>query len=187
MPAGGVRGKGDYATMIKNLKIPSDPIEAYECFRGQVQGTNINPKTLLATDYLNHFNEIIMLVEILPDMMECVEDVAGWAPKTYVEHFRESSFSHRDLAVAAYEYAPPCFRQPLEKIIDQLNGLILILTAGLLEAAARKDAAEIARAATVTPELRRLVEMAGGIINGETHGTDQADIDALLKKLNQPN
>jgi hypothetical protein len=35
---------------------------------------NINPQSGLATDYLNHFNEAIMLLEMIPDMPDCVED-----------------------------------------------------------------------------------------------------------------
>ena len=39
-----------------------------------VRGKNINETTLLATDYLNHFNEIIMVLELVPDMPECLEE-----------------------------------------------------------------------------------------------------------------
>lgn len=34
---------------------------------------NINPRTGLATDYLNHFNEAVMLLEMVPDMPECAK------------------------------------------------------------------------------------------------------------------
>ncbi|MEO8318885.1 MAG: hypothetical protein ABI561_11235, partial [Bradyrhizobium sp.] len=37
----------------------------------QLKAANINPRTGLATDYLNHFNEAIMLLEMVPDMPEC--------------------------------------------------------------------------------------------------------------------
>ena len=41
----------------------------------RLQGTNINTSKLLATDYLNHFNEVIMLIEMVPDMPDIIEDV----------------------------------------------------------------------------------------------------------------
>ena len=44
---------------------------------------NINPSTGLATDYLNHFNEVVMLMEMLPDMPDCAEDVLEWQPLDY--------------------------------------------------------------------------------------------------------
>ena len=43
-----------------------------------VRGKNINETSLLATDYLNHFNEIIMLLDMIPSMPECLEDARGW-------------------------------------------------------------------------------------------------------------
>ena len=39
-----------------------------------LSAANINPRTGLATDYLNHFNEAVMLLEMVPDMPECAED-----------------------------------------------------------------------------------------------------------------
>ena len=66
---------------------------------------NINPVTGLATDYLNHFNEAIMLLEMIPDMPECAEDFLTWSPLSYVEHFWASNFKARDLAIEAYESA----------------------------------------------------------------------------------
>src|SRR5713226_3249565 len=43
-----------------------------------LRAANINPRTGLATDYLNHFNEAIMLLEMVPDMPECAEDFLTW-------------------------------------------------------------------------------------------------------------
>src|SRR5680860_559330 len=34
-------------------------------FRSHIPGTNINESTLLASDYLNHFHELVMLLEAL--------------------------------------------------------------------------------------------------------------------------
>src|SRR5262249_53928612 len=53
---------------------------------------NINPVSLLATDYLNHFNEAVMLLELIPDMPDMLTDAKRWAPKPYKQHFRDSGF-----------------------------------------------------------------------------------------------
>ena len=58
----------------------------------ELLAANINPRTGLATDYLNHFNEAVMLLEMIPDMPECAEDFLGWQPLTYREHFTASHF-----------------------------------------------------------------------------------------------
>mgnify|MGYP001277326055 FL=1 len=71
---------------------------------------NINPVTGLATDYLNHFNEVVMLMEMLPDMPDCAEDVLDWQPLDYCGHFRQSAFKDKDLAILAYAAAPRAVR-----------------------------------------------------------------------------
>src|SRR3954466_5219569 len=66
----------------------------------QLRAANINPRTGLATDYLNHFNEAIMLLEMIPDMPDCAEDFLTWRPLSYREHFAASKFRARELAIA---------------------------------------------------------------------------------------
>jgi len=92
---------------------------------------NINPESFLATDYLNHFNEIAMLLEMIPDMPELIEDAAEWAPKTYIKHFQDSGFQACDLAVNAYNLAPSTILTAFETICGQLDSLIVSTLAGL--------------------------------------------------------
>src|SRR5215212_6283957 len=75
-----------------------------------LRAANINPRTGLATDYLNHFNEAIMLLEMIPDMPECAEDFLTWTPLTYAEHFMASNFRARDLVIEAYDSADATIR-----------------------------------------------------------------------------
>lgn len=131
----------------------------------RLAGTNINPDTLLATDYLNHFNEVAMLIDLIPDMPDCLDDLLGWAPKSYEDHFGESGFTHRALAVEAFRHAAPERRAALAETVQKLDGAIL--------AAIRKLGTEIDHgptlktvAADASSELRQLLERAGGIING---------------------
>ena len=49
----------------------------------RLKGTNVNEQSFLATDYLNHFNEILMLIEMLPEMPEMAEELFEWEPKSY--------------------------------------------------------------------------------------------------------
>src|SRR5262245_3081957 len=91
----------------------------------RLTAANINPKTRLATDYLNHFNEAIMLLDLLPQMPECIVELIGWEPLTYEEHFHASHFKDRDLAVAAYEAAEPAARVRLDELADTMNALLV--------------------------------------------------------------
>src|ERR1700754_4964669 len=82
---------------------------------------NINPRTGLATDYLNHFNEAIMLLEMIPDMPECVEDFLGWQPLSYCEHFTASNFKARDLAIEAYDSADQTIRAEFDNVTTAMT------------------------------------------------------------------
>ena len=83
---------------------------------------NINPATGLATDYLNHFNEAIMLLELVATMPECLPDLMEWRPMSYQDHFAGSAFKDRELAVAAYDAADPVARTDLERLADADDG-----------------------------------------------------------------
>src|SRR3979409_2184479 len=87
-----------------------------EARAGQLRAANIHPRTGLATDYLNHFNEAIMLLEMIPDMPECAEDFLEWRPLSYSEHFTASHFKARDLAIAAYDSTDAGVRATFDNI-----------------------------------------------------------------------
>ena len=67
----------------------------------RLKAANINPNTGLATDYLNHFNEAVMLLDLLPHTPECIVELIGWEPLSYEEHFAASHFKDKELAIAA--------------------------------------------------------------------------------------
>lgn len=146
---------------------------------------NINPSTGLATDYLNHFNEVVMLMEMLPDMPDCAEDVLDWQPLDYCGHFRQSAFKDKDLAILAYEAAPRPVRAHLETLILQIDGAVIDAQDRLR---AGSDAAACQAVATLaTEEIKPLIAAASGTIHGRAEGEDdfadetaQADIDALF-------
>src|SRR5438477_5406292 len=88
---------------------------------------NINPQTGLATDYLNHFNEAIMLLEMIPAMPECAGDFLSWHPLSYAEHFIASNFKGRDLAISAYNEAPKQIRIPFDEVCDTMTSILLAI------------------------------------------------------------
>src|SRR5258705_9996180 len=87
-----------------------------EARAAQLGAANINPGPGLATDYLNHFNEAIMLLEMIPDMPECAEDFLGWHPLSYREHFKASNFKARDFAITAYDSTDASIRTEFDNI-----------------------------------------------------------------------
>lgn len=179
--------------MIDDTKLPETRNYSYFCSRAK--NTNIHSTTLLATDYLNHFNEVIMLLEMIPDMPECMEDAGEWAPKSYAEHFRDSAFSDKDLAIEAYAYVPDEYKHPFETVIDRMNELAQC-TIENMQGAVDADDRNAMEAVVEGPcrDLRAAAETAGAIINGqpglpdpenmntpgEQNTVDQRDIDDLF-------
>ncbi len=161
---------------------PGDDRDAFPAFQEKVKGTNINPQTLLATDYLNHFNEIVMTLEMIPDIPDLLEDAKAWRPKTYQEHFQESSFADRELAIEAYEHVPARFRQPFELTTTTLDSLIAMTLERAEDALA---AGEMERLKIIVSEaseaIRSLMDSASGIIHGTVRTMEQSEIDGLLR------
>lgn len=150
-------------------------------WQARVAGTNINPQTLLATDYLNHFNEIVMLLDMVADMPDLLEECKAWAPKGYQEHFRDSAFSDRDLAVEAYDHVPERYRRPFEDTIAQMNALVAQSVERLEEAVETGNHEMVRmRAHTASRAVQRLMDVASAIIHGSDRAMAQGEIDALL-------
>nr|WP_221237132.1 hypothetical protein [Roseospira goensis] len=144
-------------------------------------GTNINPETLLATDYLNHFNEIIMMLEMVPDMPDLVEDCKEWQPKSYTDHFADSAFRDKALAIEAFALCPPRYRVPFDETIAQMNMLALATVERMEAALAAGETEAVAmQARSASQALQRLMDMAGAIIHGAQTTLDQSEIDAIL-------
>jgi hypothetical protein len=144
---------------------------------------NINPATGLSTDYLNHFSEALMALEMVRDMPECIEDLRAWTPKTYA--FAGSRLSNRDAIVRMYESAAPELRQTLDGLSDVLNARL----AEARDSAVRhveKGAPDFA-AEHATVYIRPLIAHMIALINGGANGPaewkrSQAAIDAMFPK-----
>lgn len=153
----------------------------FAAWQRRVQGTNISPASLLATDYLNHFNEIIMLLGMVPDMPDIIEECRAWAPKGYKDHFAESGFRDRDLAIEAYDHVPARFKQPFEETVEQMNLVVANAIQKIDAARDDGDAAVVAfKAATASRLLQHLLDCASAVIHGSEVTMSQADIDGFL-------
>lgn len=169
-------------------------------YRKLVRGTTINDLTLLSTDYLNHYNELVMMLEMVGDMPDMLAEAEEWQPKTYQDHFRDSAFKHKDLAIWAYEHAPDEYRAPIDDCVARMDSEIANGLPALRALADGGDQDALrARVDGLTAHMRARIDTMSALINGamdadayeagiesETpadHGTtvmDQSDIDALF-------
>lgn len=149
---------------------------------------NINPLTRLATDYLNHYNEVIMLLEMLESCPEFAPDILGWEPRGYDEYFEKSHFKDKDLARVAWEMAEPNSRRELEGMIDHMNAILAATLDALRHNLSPTGCARLGTEASGW--LKPLVARAGSVINGEhimpAAMTDetarQAMVDAVFER-----
>jgi hypothetical protein len=107
-----------------------------------------------------------MLIDMVPTMPEFIEDAKAWAPKSYEQHFQDSVFADKDLAILAYHNAPPQFREPFDDTVAAMNALVA------------KGLTAI-EASIATGEAIR-IDRCSAIINGHTAKLDQSGVDELF-------
>ncbi len=149
--------------------------------RARMKGKNINEESLLATDYLNHFGEFIMLLEMGAMMPECLDEVQDWTAKSYAEHFQSSRLSDPEVYIEAYDASPVEYRVPFDETIAEMldsadSGLREILSLAEAEDSNRLEL----MIEQVVAHLRALNDQAAAIVNGEPNSSDQADIDSIM-------
>lgn len=149
--------------------------------RNRLIGTNIDPRSFLSTDYFNHFNEVIMLFTMLPDMPEMLDEIDKWQYKTYHEHFRESSLGFAPLAMEVYEYSPPDLRERFDRLVLQMKELVeesRVLLRRALEEGDRQRFNELAMQCSM--QLQGMIDDGGAIVHGYGASADQEKIDKMF-------
>jgi hypothetical protein len=174
----GINAQGDVTAPVDKAA----RLAAYDAMSRRCTGTNVNDKTLLATDYLNHINEIVMLLDIVPDAPECLDDCKAWEPSSYQDHFRRSNIADKDLAIEAYDVSPAGYREPFDLLVGEMNRLVAI-SIERLDAAIAEGNEDVVRmiAARASQNLQDLIGQASAVIHGTDHVVDQAQIDALME------
>jgi hypothetical protein len=167
---------------VENVENGRGPDGISADYRARVAAANINEETLLATDYLNHFNEIVMLIDMVPDMPECLEDAQEWQPKSYPDHFRDSAFTEKELAIEAYEKSPLEYRDIFDETVAQMNQIV---QAGVARLAQKVDASQEDElrlfASNLSRKLQSSIDVASAIIHGAKTRMAQDEIDEMLR------
>ena len=145
----------------------------------QLIDANVNPATGLATDYLNLFNEAVMLFEMGLDMPDMAEELVDWHPRGYIEHFEQSGFEMKDVVVAAYMFAPGDIREAFDVTVARAlsvfdSSVHILLSTHVMDEAARADLD--ARLA----EMKALVIEMDAHIHGRVEADLQSEVDALF-------
>lgn len=156
----------------------SDKLEEY---RAKVAGTNIDPRSLLSTDYFNHISTVIMLFSMLPDMPEMLEEIEAWHHISYVEHFTISGLDFAPLAIEAYAFVPPSLLEKFERKVESMRCFVEVTRTELRALLNTGDKDHFAhRAIKASRDLQALVDEGGAIVHGHDGAMDQSAIDAMF-------
>ena len=156
----------------------SDQFAAYQI---KVEGTNIDTRSLLSTDYFNHFNTVIMLLGMLPEMPELLDEIDQWKFISYCQHFQESGLDFAQLAIDAYAHVPPKVLAKFERKMDQISNFVETTRLGLRHLLDTKDMDRFADLAQrASRDMQGMVDEAGAIVHGSDGASDQAAVDELF-------
>jgi hypothetical protein len=128
----------------------------------RLRAANVNPATGLATDFLNQFNEAILLLELLPVSATGLDDLRAWRQMNYREYLANAR--HGEVAASAFAAADERARQSLDALSDVM-GVIIASTVDALETHAGSPTGRIL-ADQALAALKPLVARCAAIING---------------------
>jgi hypothetical protein len=152
------------------------PTWGYEL--SQLVAANVDPATGLSTDYLNHFGEAIMLLDLSAQAPEYGLELARWRPISYREYFAASQLAHRELSIAAYEAAEPQARSEFDALCATMSSVIL--------AAAAAHASSSGATAETLARLKALFARASAVVHGPDAVSGNASRLASARSLVEP-
>jgi hypothetical protein len=130
----------------------------------------VNPASGIANDYLNHFNEALLLIENLPALLpEMIDEMLAWRPVGYREYFTNSPLPGSVATLQIYDTLDDDFRSDFESMVLILNKIvtesIAVITAarkpdGTLEPEEVTDVCE-----TLSAKLRRVLDRTADLVN----------------------
>ena len=139
----------------------------------------------LSNDYLNHYSEALMLIELAAADPDLATELARWRPLGYRAYFEASPLRRAPEALAAYRALTDAQRGAFEALMLAMDALATAAIAGLQPPCEPGDAALIAEA--TLPPFRRLVARAASFLNsgGENagHASEVEEAQAVIDRL----
>ena len=133
----------------------------------------VNPASGLANDYLNIFNEIVMMIDLLPEMPDLAGDIGAWSPVTYRAYFARSTLAGRERALSVYDQLDPGFRRTFERRASDLSRAARAACGNVLDATARKDSSGDDLATLCAAQANRLRARLDRMADMVNSGADQ--------------
>ena len=143
----------------------------------------VDAVTGLATDFLNQFNEVSMLLDMIVDDPSLIEDLEAWRSRDYVAHFAASGFADRHLVLEAYELSPPLTRRRFDALCGELADVLAQGLAFLSNCrTAGADAAVPAVAQALGEEVRQQLGRLDTLIHAGRLRPTQSRVDSMFAR-----
>ncbi|MFV0280921.1 MAG: hypothetical protein ACK5JM_09215 [Rhodoblastus sp.] len=146
----------------------------------------VNPASGLANDFLNVYNEILMMIELLPVAPELVDEIDAWRPSSYRAYFMQSPLPGAPDAIVAYDAIDSAFRALFEASVERLaeSSVAAIESVSAAIAAGAGDHSEqiVLVCTCAAARMRAQLHATEQLINNGSLASD-ADPQAIANKL----
>jgi hypothetical protein len=155
-----------FAVDPERMKVESGPADAARaCRDGTLPAEAPAPadRDGLSTDYLNHYCEILMLIEMASFDDAVVAEIAHWQPVGYRDYFLNSPLRRAAAALDSYGALPEDRRREFEQTVQALDKLALAAILALQPPCHPQNVVLIGE--VIGPAIRRLIDRAADFLN----------------------
>ena len=140
--------------------------------------------TDLSNDYLNHYSEALMLIELASVDPAIGADLASWRALDYRAYFSTSPLRRAPSALAAYDALPRARQAAFEELTDAMDTLTRMAILALRPPCDPPNAAAVAEAAG--PPFRHLINRAANFLNSGGQDTARAgEVEAAQEVIDR--
>lgn len=93
----------------------------YNSESSEMNTSIVSPVSGLANDYLNVFNEVLLMIENLPVMPEMLEEMHIWTPISYQQYFEQSKLAESQMALHSYMNLDKKIKDDFDRIINDMK------------------------------------------------------------------
>jgi hypothetical protein len=129
----------------------------------------------LSNDFLNHYSEVLMLIEMAGDEPAIAAELQEWRPVSYRAYFASSELRRAAAALAAYDALPEARRQAFEKLVASMDTLATMAVFALQPPSTPESAPLVVRA--TAPALRGIIARAATFLNSGGRNVAEAEGD----------
>jgi hypothetical protein len=122
-------------------------------------------------DYLNHFQQIATMIELLDRLPEIAGDIRDWRPQTHAGHLAEAPRGENDEILRAYGELSPLMQRAFQAVVAGLDKLADSAVDLYDHTHKPPTPSEIEAGAEIGGSMRRLLERAMALVaSARPHG-----------------